>query len=216
MISLINNKSVAIRTPQEAIRAGLGYLPEDRKLQGLFLKMAIRLNVTAASLGEISRSGFLQFNKERELGTEFVKQLNIHTPSLEQRVRNLSGGNQQKVVLAKWLAVRPKVLFLDEPTRGVDVGAKTEMYNLMRAMASQGMAVVMISSELLEILGMSDRILVLREGRVMGEIPRQGATEEQIMALATGVEAEGIEESANHPRLPPKHLWKKQPGLFQA
>jgi ABC-type sugar transport system ATPase subunit len=187
---LINNKSVAIRTPQEAIRAGLGYLPEDRKLQGLFLKMAIRLNVTAASLGEISRSGFLQFNKERELGTKFVKQLNIHTPSLEQRVRNLSGGNQQKVVLAKWLAVRPKVLFLDEPTRGVDVGAKTEMYNLMRAMASQGMAVVMISSELLEILGMSDRILVMREGRVMGEFPRQGATEEQIMALATGVKAE--------------------------
>jgi ABC-type sugar transport system ATPase subunit len=187
---LVENQPVAIKNPRDAIKAGLGYLPEDRKLQGLFLKMAIRLNVTAADLGQVSRSGFLQFNKERELSAKFVKQLNIRTPSLEQRARNLSGGNQQKVVLAKWMAVKPKVLILDEPTRGVDVGAKMEIYNLMHEMANQGMAVVMISSELPEILGMSDRILVLREGRVMGVIPRHGATEEQIMTLATGIKAE--------------------------
>jgi ABC-type sugar transport system ATPase subunit len=186
---LINGQPVTIRSPQDAIKAGLGYLPEDRKLQGLFLKMAIRLNVSAADLSLISRSGFLQFNKERELSSQYVKQLNIRTPSIEQRARNLSGGNQQKVVIAKWLAVKPKVLILDEPTRGVDVGAKIEIYNLMHQMASQGMALIMISSELPEILGMSDRVLVLREGHVMGELSREEATEEKIMILATGIKA---------------------------
>lgn len=187
---LVEGKPVSINSPMDAIRAGVGFLPEDRKLQGLFLGMAIRLNVTAADLGEISRSGFLQFNKERELSSKFVRQLKIKTPSIEQKARNLSGGNQQKVVIAKWLMVRPKVLILDEPTRGVDVGAKMEIYNLMHEMARQGMAVIMISSELPEILGMSDRILVLREGRAMGILPRAGASEEQIMTLATGVKAE--------------------------
>jgi ABC-type sugar transport system ATPase subunit len=186
----MDGKPASILNPMDAIRAGIGFLPEDRKLQGLFLKMAIRLNVTAADLAEISRSGFLQFNKERELSKKYVKQLKIKTPSIEQKARNLSGGNQQKVVIAKWLMVEPMVLILDEPTRGVDVGAKMEIYNLMHEMASQGMAVIMISSELPEILGMSDRILVLREGRVMGILPRAGATEELIMTLATGVKAE--------------------------
>lgn len=184
---LINNQPVPIHSPKDAIKAGLGYLPEDRKLQGLFLKMAIRLNVSAADLSQVSRSGFLRTNLERELSLRFVKQLNIRTPSIEQRARNLSGGNQQKVVIAKWLSVRPKVIIMDEPTRGVDVGAKIEIYNLMHEMASQGMALVMISSELPEILGMSDRILVLREGRAMGELTRAEATEEKIMALATGI-----------------------------
>ncbi|MBP1703479.1 MAG: ABC-type transport system ATP-binding protein (probable substrate ribose) [Chloroflexi bacterium] len=184
---LINNHPLAIKNPQSAIQAGIGYLPEDRKLQGLFLKMAIRLNISAADLSLVSSSGFLNANKERELSSLYVKQLNIRTPSIEQQARNLSGGNQQKVVIAKWLAVKPKVLILDEPTRGVDVGAKIEIYNLMHQMASQGMALVMISSELLELLGMSDRILVLREGRAMGELSRADATEEKIMTLATGV-----------------------------
>lgn len=184
---LINNQPVVIKNPQSAIKAGIGYLPEDRKLQGLFLKMAIRLNISAADLSLVSSSGFLNTNKERELSSLYVKQLNIRTPSIEQRARNLSGGNQQKVVIAKWLAVKPKVLILDEPTRGVDVGAKIEIYNLMHQMASQGMALVMISSELPEVLGMSDRILVLREGHAMGELSRADATEEKIMTLATGV-----------------------------
>ena len=195
----INNQVVQIHTPQDAIRAGLGYLPEDRKLQGLFLKMSIRLNVTAAVLGDISRSGFLQFGRERSLSTDFVKQLNIRTPSIEQRTSNLSGGNQQKVVIAKWLTVNPKVLIMDEPTRGVDVGAKMEIYNLMHEMASQGMAVVMISSELPEILGMSNRILVMREGHVMGELSRAEATEEKIMALATGT-TKNNQPQDNHPK----------------
>jgi len=184
---LVDNRPVTIRNPQDAIRAGIGYLPEDRKLQGLFLKMAVLLNISAADLDHVSRSGFLMFKEERELSNQYIKQLNIRTPSIQQRVRNLSGGNQQKVVIAKWLAVKPKVLIMDEPTRGVDVGAKIEIYNLMHQMASQGIALVMISSELPEILGMSDRILVLREGHAMGELTREEATEEKIMTLATGI-----------------------------
>lgn len=123
---------------------------------------------------------------EKDLAQMYVKQLNIRTPSIDQFTRNLSGGNQQKVVIAKWLAVQPKVLIVDEPTRGVDVGAKIEIYTLLRTMVSQGVAVVMISSELPEILGMSDRIVVIREGNFAGEIDRVDATEEKIMAMATG------------------------------
>jgi ABC-type sugar transport system ATPase subunit len=187
---LVLNKKVKIQTPYDAIRAGIGYLPEDRKLQGLFLKMAIRTNMTAACGERISQNGFLQRKKEKELSSYFVKQLNIRTPSIEQRAQNLSGGNQQKVVLSKWLAVQPKALLLDEPTRGIDVGAKVEIYMLMRELAKQGMAVVMISSELPEVLGMSDRIIVMREGRLVGELSREDATEERVMSLATGVSVE--------------------------
>jgi ABC-type sugar transport system ATPase subunit len=182
----IGNRTVGIRTPRDAIEVGLGYLPEDRKLQGLFLKMALRVNVTAANIDRVSRAGFIQPGKERELSQWFVKQLNIRTPSIEQRAKNLSGGNQQKVVIAKWLAVQPKILIMDEPTRGVDVGAKSEIYALMHDMAQRGMAIIMISSELPEVLGMSDRIAVLREGHLAGELSRAEATEEKIMALATG------------------------------
>lgn len=185
----VNGRSVNIRSPRDAIRAGLGYLPEDRKLQGLFLRMAIRLNITAAIIDRVSRYGFIQHKKEESLSRQYVRQLNIRTPSIDQFVRNLSGGNQQKVVIAKWLAAQPKVLIMDEPTRGVDVGAKMEIYSLMHEMAKQGMAVVMISSELPEILGMSDRIIVLREGRLAGELTREEASEEKIMALATGIMA---------------------------
>ncbi len=183
---LIDNKPVDIRTPLDAIQAGLGYLPEDRKLQGLFLKMAISTNVSAANLSRVSQKGLVQEKVEKDLAQMYVKQLNIRTPSIDQFTRNLSGGNQQKVVIAKWLAVQPKVLIVDEPTRGVDVGAKIEIYTLLRTMVSQGVAVVMISSELPEILGMSDRIVVIREGNFAGEIDRVDATEEKIMAMATG------------------------------
>lgn len=183
---LMDNKPINIRTPLDAIRVGLGYLPEDRKLQGLFLKMAIRTNISAANIGGISRNGFVQDRAEKDLAQQYVKQLNIRTPSIDQFARNLSGGNQQKVIIAKWLAVQPRVLIVDEPTRGVDVGAKMEIYTLLRKMAEQGVAVVMISSELPEILGMSDRVLVIREGHYAGELDRADATEEKIMAMATG------------------------------
>lgn len=190
---LIDNKPVDIRTPQDAIQAGLGYLPEERKLQGLFLRMAICTNVSAANISRISRNGFIQDQMERDLAQMYVKQLKIRTPSIDQFARNLSGGNQQKVIIAKWLAVQPKVLIVDEPTRGVDVGAKMEIYSLLRKMASQGVAVVMISSELPEVLGMSDRIMVIREGHFAGELDRADATEEKIIAMATGTVAEVVQ-----------------------
>jgi ribose transport system ATP-binding protein len=183
---LIENQPVHITSPRQAIDAGLGYLPEDRKLQALFLNLAVRPNIAAASMDRLSRAGFIQFGQERTITQQLVQQLSIRTPTMEQPVRNLSGGNQQKVVIAKWLAVQPKVLILDEPTRGVDVGAKSEIYTLMRQMARRGMAIIMISSELSEILGMSDRIIVLRLGRVAGEINRVEANEEKVMSLATG------------------------------
>jgi ABC-type sugar transport system ATPase subunit len=189
---LVQNKMVNIRTPQDAIQAGLGYLPEERKLQGLFLKMAIRTNVSAANIASISRNGFVQDRLEKDLAEQYVKQLNIRTPSIDQLARNLSGGNQQKVIIAKWLAVKPKVLIVDEPTRGVDVGAKIEIYNLLRKMAAEGVAVVMISSELPEVLGMSDRIVVIREGHFAGEIDHADATEEKIMTMATGTVMEVV------------------------
>ena len=189
---LVENKMVNIRTPHDAIQAGLGYLPEDRKSQGLFLKMAIRTNVSAANIARISRNGFVQDKMEKDLAQMYVQQLNIRTPSIDQFARNLSGGNQQKVIIAKWLAVKPKVLIVDEPTRGVDVGAKIEIYNLLRKMAAEGVAVVMISSELPEVLGMSDRIVVIREGHFAGEIDRADATEEKIMTMATGTVMEVV------------------------
>lgn len=190
---LIDNKPVDIRTPQDAIQAGLGYLPEERKLQGLFLRMAICTNVSAANISRISRNGFIRDQMERDLAEMYVKQLKIRTPSIDQFARNLSGGNQQKVIIAKWLAVQPKVLIVDEPTRGVDVGAKMEIYSLLRKMASQGVAVVMISSELPEVLGMSDRIMVIREGHFAGELDRAEATEEKIIAMATGTVTEVVQ-----------------------
>jgi ABC-type sugar transport system ATPase subunit len=183
---LVDNKPVKLKGPRDAIEAGLGYLPEDRKMQGLFLQKTITTNISAANIRSISNNGFIQDNNERNLAQQFVKQLNIRTPSIDQFARNLSGGNQQKVVIAKWLSVKPKVLIVDEPTRGVDVGAKIEIYNLLHKLAAEGVAVVMISSELPEILGMSDRVIVIREGCLAGELARADATEEKIMAMATG------------------------------
>lgn len=184
---LIEGKPVKIRSPQQAIDAGLGYVPEDRKLQGLFLKKGVGANITAATLDLVSRWGFIRHDKDRRVADRYIQELGIRTPSREQEVKNLSGGNQQKVVLAKWIAAQPKVLILDEPTRGVDVGAKAEIYELMHEMVRNGVAVIMISSELPEVLGMSDRVVVMREGKLAGELPRSRASEESIMALATGL-----------------------------
>ena len=187
---LIENQPVEITSPQQAIRAGIGYVTEDRKLLGLFLGISVRKNISAAITNQISRLGFIQQDKDRHMAQRFITELNIRTHSMEQHVRNLSGGNQQKTVLAKWMAAQPKVLILDEPTRGVDVGAKAEIYALMYNMVRQGMAIVMISSELPEILAMSDRIVVMREGRLTGMLNQAEADEEKVMAMATGTSGE--------------------------
>lgn len=184
----LNNHKVTIRSPQDAIRQGIGLVTEDRKSLGLILGMAVRENVSLANLGCISRFGFVNKRKERESANQFVEDLMIKTPSIDQQVQNLSGGNQQKVVLAKWLFTQSKVLIFDEPTRGIDVGAKTEIYNLMNRLVENGVAIIMISSELPEVLGMSDSILVMHEGEIAGELSREEATQEKIMHLATGGE----------------------------
>lgn len=182
----LEGKEVRIRSPQDAIRLGIGLLTEDRKRYGLVLPMTVRENTTLANLMEVAMRGFINFSKERAVAKRFVDELAIKTPSLEQIARNLSGGTQQKLVLAKWLFTKSKVLIFDEPTRGIDVGAKVEIYELMNQLAERGVGIIMISSELPEVLGMSDRILVIHEGKIAGELKREEATQEKIMHLATG------------------------------
>jgi len=179
-------KKLQIASPRDAIRQGLGLISEDRKRYGLVLGMDVKENSTLASLERLSRHGIIDRNEEIRSADRYVKELRTKTPSLEQQVRNLSGGNQQKVVVAKWLLTGPKVLILDEPTRGIDVGAKVEVYEIMNALVDKGVCVVMISSELPEVLGMSDRILVLHEGRLTGEFARAEASEQKVMVSATG------------------------------
>lgn len=182
----LNGSRVDIRSPRDAIHHGIGLVTEDRKALGLILAMAVRENVSLANLDAITRLGFVNRREERRVALRFIEDLMIKTPSCEQQVQNLSGGNQQKVVLAKWLFTESKVLIFDEPTRGIDVGSKVEIYQLMNRLAANGTAIIMISSELPEILGMSDRILVMHEGRIAGELAREEATQEKIMQLATG------------------------------
>ena len=183
---LLAGEPVRIRSPKQAIHQGMGFVPEDRKLQGLFLNMAVRENIIMSSMDHVTNLGFVNFKKANGIANEFVEKLDIRTPSVTQNVRNLSGGNQQKVIIARWLTLKPRVLMLDEPTRGVDVGAKAEIHALMRDLARQGVAVLMISSDLPEVLGVSDRILVMHEGRVTGEFNRDEATQDNIMHAATG------------------------------
>jgi ABC-type sugar transport system ATPase subunit len=185
----LNGQKVAIHSPADAVRLGLGYVPEDRKEAGLFLSLTVRENTVAAGLRQFSNVLFMDHRKMLSAVTDIVKSLDIKTPSLEQQVMNLSGGNQQKVMLAKWLVIRPKVLIVDEPTRGVDVGVKADVHRLLRDLAQRGVGVIMISSELPEVLGMSDRILIMREGDIVGEIGHADATEENVMAYAAGVQA---------------------------
>jgi ribose transport system ATP-binding protein len=183
---LLEGKPLRVRGPRDAIDAGIGLVTEDRKAQGLILGMTVRENVTLANLDAVCRLFFIRQGLERAVAAKFVEDLRIRTPSVEQRAQNLSGGNQQKVVLAKWLFTDSKVLIFDEPTRGIDVGSKVEIYQLMNRLAAEGKAILMISSELPEVLGMSDRIVVMHEGRVAGELSREEATQEKIMHLATG------------------------------
>ncbi len=184
---LVAGQPSRIRSPRDAIRLGIGLVPEDRKLQALILKLAIRENLSLSILDRLGRFGVVGRRAERALARRLVDSLRVRTPSIEQKVLNLSGGNQQKVVIAKWLALHPRILIMDEPTRGVDIGAKAEVHSLMHKLAADGVAILMISSELPEILGMSDRILVMRQGRIAGELARADATQEAIMAVATGV-----------------------------
>jgi len=181
---LIDGKEVNIRIPSDAIGHGIGFVPEDRQLQGLILEMTVRHNVTLPGLRFVSYRGFLRNDKEREVTRSFIDQLSIRTPHQEQAVLNLSGGNQQKVVVSKWLAINPRILILDEPTRGIDVGTKKEIHRLMIKLAQRGVAIIMISSELPEVLAMSDRIVVMHEGRKRGELSREEASQERIMETA--------------------------------
>ncbi len=174
--------------PAAAIGAGLGFLTEDRKQQGLVLQLSVAENITLTSLDDISRLGVLDLGAERECSNGLVERLRIRIASLDQEAVNLSGGNQQKVVLARWLAANCRVLLFDEPTRGIDVGAKAEIYQLIGELVEQGAAVVLISSEMPELLGLADRVAVMHEGELQGILPRAEATQERIMELALGQE----------------------------
>jgi putative multiple sugar transport system ATP-binding protein len=171
--------------PQYAIQAGVAYSTEDRKGDGLILIQDVKQNITLANLKEIAERGVVNNNAEVKVANEYKTSLNIKTPTVEQKVSNLSGGNQQKVCLGKWLFVKPDILILDEPTRGIDVGAKFEIYTIMTKLVQQGMSIIMISSELPEIMGMSDRVYIVSSGKIAGEMPIEEATQEKIMHLAT-------------------------------
>jgi putative multiple sugar transport system ATP-binding protein len=181
----IRGKKAHFGHPRDAIRAGVAYVTEDRKGDGLILIQDVKQNITLANLTEIAQNGIVNNNAEIQVGNEYKTSLNIKTPTVEQKVQNLSGGNQQKVSLGKWLFVKPEILILDEPTRGIDVGAKYEIYQIMNRLVQQGMSIIMISSELPEILGMSDRVYIVSSGRITGEIPIEEATQEKIMQMAT-------------------------------
>jgi ABC-type sugar transport system ATPase subunit len=180
----VDGKRVRLRQPSDAVRAGMGYAPEERKAQALLLERSVRDNTSLVVLDRLRRFRFVKRAEERRLTQEYVDELNVRTPSIEQEVRKLSGGNQQKVVLARWLARKPKVLILDEPTRGIDVGAKAEIYHLIDDLARSGVAVLVISSELPEVLGLADRIIVMQNGHITGELDRADASEEAILGLA--------------------------------
>jgi len=182
----LNGQEVTIQRPAQAIRSGIALVPEDRKAAGLFLRMNVATNIVMALFGRLARWGIIPWARVEQIAGDFVERLDIRTPSLQQRVRNLSGGNQQKVVIARWLTLEPEVLILDEPTRGIDVGAKAEIYRLMHQLAGRGVGILMISSELPEILGVSDRVLVMREGRLVGEFDPRTATQDDLMSAATG------------------------------
>ncbi|HEL0677978.1 TPA: sugar ABC transporter ATP-binding protein [Streptococcus equi subsp. zooepidemicus] len=182
----LNGQDIQVTNPVQAIRAGIGFLTEDRKEEGLILDFSIKDNMTLPSHKDFSKNGFFDDKTSRDFVQKMIDRLRIKSGRPEMVVGNLSGGNQQKVVLAKWIGIAPKVLILDEPTRGVDVGAKREIYQLMNELAERGVPIVLVSSDLPEVLGVSDRIVVMHEGRITGELSRGEATQEKVMQLATG------------------------------
>ncbi|MCK4984311.1 MAG: sugar ABC transporter ATP-binding protein, partial [Desulfobacterales bacterium] len=178
-------KSVRPRSPREAIRLGIGMVPEDRKEQGIVTGLSVRENITLPIIHELRRWMKIDRHQQNGVAQTQVSQLKIQTPSIHQITQNLSGGNQQKVVLAKWLAKRCQLLIMDEPTRGIDVGAKTEMYKLMNSLAAEGKGILLISSDLPEVIAMSDRIYVMRDGRLVAELPGQITSQETIIQYIT-------------------------------
>jgi ABC-type sugar transport system ATPase subunit len=183
----LNGKPLALGSVRQAMSRGVGLVPEDRKRQGLVLGMSGRGNFSLAMLDRLSRIGFLDFNGEREQARDYFDRLRVKTPSLEAPVAGLSGGNQQKIALAKWLGRDAKLLIVDEPTRGVDIGAKAAIHQIIDNLARQGVAIMLISSELPEVLNLSTRILVMREGQIVGEVPRAQATQERVIRLMANV-----------------------------
>ena len=183
---MVGGLRASIKNPGDAIRRGIAYLPEDRRRHGVIEELGISANITLASLGELSRPWSMDFRREREIASQYVSRFVIKTPALFSAVATLSGGNQQKVALSRWLAIRPSVLILDEPTQGIDVGAKSEIHELMMELAEQGVAILMISSEMPEILGMSDRVAVMRGGTIRAVLNRDEATQQRVLALALG------------------------------
>jgi ribose transport system ATP-binding protein len=181
----LHGQAVNVHSPRAAIKLGIGYLPEDRKLAGLFLEMSLRENISATVLDKVSQGIFVNPTKEKRLAQDYVQQLSVSSYSVEQIVRRLSGGNQQKILVAKWLAIQPQILIVDEPTRGIDVGAKKEIHHLLRKLANEGVGVIIISSELPEVLGMADRVLVMHEGAIVAEYAGHEATEETIIRSAS-------------------------------
>jgi ABC-type sugar transport system ATPase subunit len=184
----LNGEVLNIKSPKDAIESGIALLTEDRKALGLFLDKSIAFNTTISSLETISSKvlGIINNQQERKIVKEYVDQLGVKTPSIDTVIGTLSGGNQQKVILGKWLNSRPDVFILDEPTRGIDIGAKVEIYKLLNELVQEGVTVIMISSELPEVLGMCDRILVMCEGEIVSNFARDDAKKEAIMASATG------------------------------
>jgi len=183
---LLNGKPIIIKSPGDAIHAGIGFVPEDRRLNGLILEMAVEANITLAGLKNYQKMKLIRFDQVHSVAKNMIEQLNIRTPSIEQEMQFLSGGNQQKVVLAKWLSLKPRILLLDEPTRGLDIVAKEEIYRLIEKLVSEGVGILMASSEMLEIVGIADRILVMYEGRISGELNREQFNEEAVVNLANG------------------------------
>lgn len=180
----LEGKEISVSKPSDAISKGIGLAPEDRKKEGLVLIRSVLENASLVIVNQLTKLGFVNRKKERQIATSYVKKMNVKTPSLEQEIRKLSGGNQQKVVLARWLAAKPKVLILDEPTRGIDVGAKSEIYKLIDELAEEGYAIMFISSELPEIIGCSDRVYVMCNGRITGELNHDELTEERLLELS--------------------------------
>jgi ribose transport system ATP-binding protein len=186
----LNGKVIVPKTPRDAIDAGVALVPEDRKKQGLLLEVDIKGNISISILNRISKWFTVNKSKEKEIANHYKEAIRIKTPNLEQKIKNLSGGNQQKAIIAKWLASEPDLIILDEPTRGIDVGAKYEIYKLINTLVEEGKAILMISSEMEEVMGMSDRIIVLSEGKIRGELPREQFDQEAIMSYASIIQME--------------------------
>ena len=183
---IIDGKKVNVKTPLQAMHNGISLVPDDRKNEGLVLIRTVRENITACSLGKIMKNGIINYKLEKEIVNSKIKQLNIKVSSIEQPVGNLSGGNQQKIVFAKMLETSPKILILDEPTRGVDVGAKAEIYQIMNELTEKGISIILVSTDLPELIGMSDRVIVMREGKIVKELRKEEVDQETILAYAAG------------------------------